>query len=128
MLKKRENKFRLYSLKELSQHKRTIEDKFPFHHVVGFSLLWLFRAMGPNQVTPHRSLSNAGTKLLHKIRNYCRSHSRAPQDGEQANSPYMHGQVVPESVRRRAPQKEFKMAKSNVLPAVVPTGIPMAQW
>ena len=60
--------------------------------------------------------------------NYCRSHSRAHQDSEQANTPYMHRQVVPESIRHRAPQKEFRRAKSNSLSAVIFTGIPVAQW
>jgi len=59
--------------------------------------------------------------------NYCGSHSRAHEDGEQAYSPYMHRQVVSESIRHRAPQKEFRRAKSNSLSAVVFRGIPVAQ-
>ena len=96
ILKKRENKFRLSSLEELSQQKRTVEDKFQFHRAGGFPLPSLFRAMGPNhrrapRQPPHSAFSTAGAQLLREIMSSRGSHSRAHQAGEQAHSPYMHG-------------------------------------
>lgn len=51
---RRKNEFRLYSLKRFSQYQRTVEDKFWFCHIVGFSLLSTLQSKGNPTKDAHR--------------------------------------------------------------------------